>query len=275
MFMLPIIVLYKRKLEESESVNSLLTSHDASSISEIFVYNNSPDIVSVPEQYMGVTVHKINDYKNSGVSKAYNEGIKIAKQLKYQYVLLLDQDTSLPENVLDVYKQHVVNNPEIKLFCPILKTFSGAICSPLVYKLHRGFQVKHFDAGEYNFDKFSPINSGMLLNVDAALECGGYNEDVFLDFSDFQFIERFKKHNSSFYVVPLIFNQDFSGDELDVSKLLVRFKLYCKCARKCSRDSVRDDFIYFAMVFTRATKLAIKTRKVHFYTNFYKYYIRG
>ncbi|ECI3445863.1 hypothetical protein DMM05_23770 [Salmonella enterica subsp. houtenae] len=275
MNILPIIVLYKCQLENSESINTLLRLDNVSHLKEIFVYNNSPDIISIPEQYMGIRVHNINDYENSGVSKAYNEGLKFAKKMNYEYVLLLDQDTSLPSDTLDIYKESLIANKDIKLFCPILKKNTGVICSPLLYRLHRGFPVNQFKAGKYKFDDFTPINSGMLLNVDAALECGGYNEEVFLDFSDFQFIERFKKYNSYFYVVPLILYQDCSGDEVDPSKLLIRFILYCRCAKKCVREKIQDDFIYFSMVFARAVKMAVKTRRIDFIINFYKYYIRG
>ncbi|EAA8875198.1 glycosyltransferase [Salmonella enterica] len=275
MNILPIIVLYKCQLENSECINTLLRLDNVSHLKEIFVYNNSPSIISIPDQYMGINVHKINDHENSGVSKAYNEGLKFAKKMNYEYVLLLDQDTSLPGDALVIYKESLRANKYIKLFCPILKKNTGVICSPLLYRLHRGFPVNHFKAGKYEFDDFTPINSGMLLNVDAALECGGYNEEVFLDFSDFQFIERFKKHNPCFYVVPLILYQDCSGDEVDPSKLLIRFRLYCQCAKKCVREKIQDDFIYFLMVFARAVKMAVKTKRIDFIINFYKYYIRG
>lgn len=275
MSILPIIVLFKRNLEDSESINSLLNSNDKNEIKELFVYNNSPEVVDVPDSYRGIPVHFINDYKNSGVSKAYNEGIKYAKSMHYTYVLLLDQDTTLPEKTLNTYIKYARENKTINLFCPVLKTSSGAICSPLRYKLHRGFPVKEITEGEYPLNDFSPINSGMLINVDAAIECGGYNEDVFLDFSDFQFIERFKTANNRFYVIPLILEQDFSGDETDTNKLLIRFAIYCRCAKRCVRENINDDAVYFFMVLARAMKLIIKTKSFAFIFSFYKNYIRG
>lgn len=273
MSILPIIVIFKRDIKDSESINSLLSTND--NISEIFVYNNSPEIVEIPSIYKGVVINKIDDYQNSGVSKAYNAGIRFAKENNYNYVLLLDQDTTLPADTLSVYRRQLEANKDIKLCCPVLKTSKGAICSPLRYKFHRGFPVKKFTHGKYRLKEYSPINSGMLINVDAAIECGGYKEDVFLDFSDFQFIERFKQLYSEFYVLPLVLLQDFSGEETDSQKLLSRFKLYCQCAKKCERKKNLDNVVYFLMVFMRMSKLILKTKKIEFLLAFYKNYIKG
>ncbi|AYL57366.1 glycosyltransferase [Citrobacter freundii] len=275
MKILPIIVLYKCSLSESKSFNSLLTDNCKHDIREVFVYNNSPEINQVPEEYMGVKIHVVNDYNNSGVSRAYNSGLKVANKLGYEYVLLLDQDTLIPDSALDVYKKYLIKKPSYNLYCPILRTTKDVICSPLIYKFHRGFSVKDFTFGEYDLDKFSPINSGMLLNVRAALECGGYNEEVFLDFSDFQFIERFRTKNNKFYVIPVVFIQDFSGEDDDYQKLIVRFRLYCQCAKCCERLDFKDDLIYFMMVLARAIKLFMKTKKINFLKCFYTNYIRG
>lgn len=275
MKILPVVVLYKRKLSESDSVNSLIESDSVNEINEIFVYNNSPDSYNIPDVYKGVKIHKIDDYCNSGVSKAYNEGLKLANELGYDYVLLLDQDTTLPADTLKAYKDSILKNKDINLFCPILKTKTNKICSPLKYKFHRGFPVDSFNFGKYSLDEYSPINSGMLLKVSAAVTCGGYNEKAFLDFSDFQFIERFKKFNQDFYVIPLTFVQDFSGDEVNTEKLLSRFKIYCQCAKHCDRDNIADHMIYFFMVLARTIKLTIKTSSFNFLICFYKNYIRG
>ncbi|VEB96365.1 rhamnosyltransferase [Cedecea lapagei] len=275
MKIMPVVVLYKKQISESESINSILDSDDKDEIKDFFVYNNSPSEYTVPNKYNGANIHVVNDYKNSGVSKAYNEGLSYARKLGYTHVLLLDQDTTFPKHSIDVYKNALAKSPFINLFSPILKTKNEKICSPLRYKCHRGFTVDDFKPGEYSLEHYSPINSGMLINVEAAVNCGGYNEDVYLDFSDFQFIERFKRYNEKFIVVDLVLLQDFSGEETNVSKLLTRFNIYCECAKRCERNGFNDDFIYFMMVFARALKLVVKTRKLTFIKCFYKKYVRG
>lgn len=275
MKILPVVVIYKKELAESDSIVSILKADNDNTISEFVVYNNSPAEITIPDYFMGVKVHVINDYKNSGVSKAYNKALEIANELNYSHLLLLDQDTLFPENAIKIYLESVKKYKEINLFAPILETKQGAICSPLRYKFHRGFVVDSITPGEYKLDCYSPINSGMLLNVNAARKCGGYNEDVYLDFSDFQFIERFKKDNTFFIVLPLSLLQDFSGDEVNEKKLLDRFAIYCACAKKCERNSFWDDVIYFLMVLARTSKLAIKTGNLVFFKCFINKYIRG
>lgn len=276
---LPIVVLYKKELCDAVSINSLLDNDVDGFLKEIYVYDNTP------EHYYGIENHEINykgrnliyihDGNNSGVSFAYNSGLKKAKELGYKYVLLLDQDTQFPLNALSYYKTSIRDNPEVKLIVPRLITLKGEYCSPLKYALHRGFVIGELKPGIYSLKKYSPINSGMLLNVNTALSCGGYNNKVYLDFSDFQFIERLKKVSSDFYVMPLTIKQDLSNDDENQENLFTRYGIYCKCARECERKNLFDDVIYFMMVLIRGVKLSIRTKKMSFITVFYKNYLRG
>lgn len=42
-------------------------------------------------------------YENRGIAAGFNVGIQLAKKAGYKYVLLLDQDSILPENMIDRY----------------------------------------------------------------------------------------------------------------------------------------------------------------------------
>lgn len=276
---LPIVVLYKKHLSEADSINSILDGDMQGLISDVYVYDNSPggQKNALPENgnYRGRNVIYIQDPDNSGVSIAYNSGLKKAAELGYKYVLILDQDTYFPSDSLSVYKKAVEDFPNINLYVPSLITKKGEFCSPLKYALHRGFVIGQLDPGIYSLDTYSPINSGMLLNVGVALSCGGYNNNVYLDFSDFQFIERLKKVSSSFYLIPLSLQQDLSNEDENHKNLLIRYAIYCDCARRCHRESLSDDFIYFMMVLVRGLKLVTRTKRIEFLNVFYKKYVRG
>ena len=45
----------------------------------------------------GFRIHYISDPTNPGVSKAYNVGFELARQLNKKWLLLLDQDTVFPD----------------------------------------------------------------------------------------------------------------------------------------------------------------------------------
>lgn len=276
---LPIVVLYKKELQYADSINSLLEGDVDGCITDIFVYDNSPkqhsNAAPVSGIYKNRNVIYIHDPKNSGVSAAYNLGMHKAKCLGFKYVLLLDQDTIFPVDAMGVYFQSIKDNPGINLHAPKLLTLNGEFCSPLRYAMHRGFVTNELDPGVYSLDKYSPINSGMLLDVKMAISVGGYNKAVYLDFSDFQFIERLKDKSKEFYLMPLTLKQDLSNEDENHKNLLNRYTIYCECARNCERLTVYDDFIYFMMVFIRAIKLTIRTKKLKFLPVFYKKYVRG
>ncbi len=276
---LPIVVLYKKHIHEAESINTLLDSDIKDTISDIYVYDNSPggqdDPLLVDKCYRGRNVIYIKDPTNPGVSTAYNAGLKKALELGYKYALILDQDTSFPPESLSVYEKSIENSPNVNLYVPSLITKKGEYCSPLKYAMHRGFVIGKLDSAVYSLDTYSPINSGMLLNAEVALRCGGYNENVYLDFSDFQFIERLKTISSEFYLMPLSLQQDLSNEDENFNNLLIRYAIYCDCARNCHREKLYDHFIYFMMVLVRGLKLAIRTKKSSFIKVFYKKYVRG
>ncbi|WP_061709641.1 glycosyltransferase [Pseudenterobacter timonensis] len=276
---LPIVVLYKKRLIHAESINTLLDSDVAGSICDIYVYDNTPgennNFSSNQKVYRGRNIIYFHNPNNAGVSTAYNTGLKIAKQLGYKFVLILDQDTHFPFGAVESYLSAINNYPEIKIYVPSLVTKNGEHCSPLKYAFHRGFVIGKLESNIYSLDKYSPINSGMLLDVETALRSGGYKEDVYLDFSDFQFIERLKKYTSHFYLIPLSLQQDLSNEDENYENLVVRYEIYCQCAKRCHRESILDDAIYFAMVLIRGLKLLMRTKKIIFLKVFLKSYIRG
>ncbi len=276
---LPIVVLYKKHIHEAESLNTLLDSDSTALISDIYVYDNSPGGQKVPVlqdgDYRGRNVFYIKDPTNPGVSFAYNSGLQKASELGYKYVLILDQDTYFPPDSLSVYKESIEKLPHINLYVPSLITKKGEYCSPLRYAMHRGFVIGKLDSAVYSLETYSPINSGMLLNVKVALLSGGYNNDVYLDFSDFQFIERLKKVSTHFYLIPLSLQQDLSNEDENHNNLLVRYAIYCDCARKCHRENPYDHFLYFMMVLVRGIKLVIRTKKISFLNVFCQKYVRG
>lgn len=276
---LPIIVLYKKNLHDASSINSILDGDTSGLISDIYVYDNSPfedlSITSADNKYRNRNVIYFHDSNNSGVSAAYNSGMEKAHELGFQYVLLLDQDTIFPDSAINNYYKSLKDNPGINLHVPRLVTLNGEFCSPLRYAMHRGFVTGELSDGVYSLDKYSPINSGMLLDVKTAISVGGYNNQVYLDFSDFQFIERLKVKSKEFCLMPLTLKQDLSNEDTNYENLLKRYAIYCECALKCDRVSIYDDFIYFMMVLVRGIKLTMRTKNIKFLSVFYKKYARG
>ena len=274
---LAVIVLYNVGFEESKTMISLAESlTHTSDTMDLVVYDNS--LRPVRENgtiFMQdcLRIHYFHDPSNPGVSKAYNFAAQYAKQLKKKWILLLDQDTTFPPEAISSYISALTNYPSIKLFAPLLKLSDGRIVSPSRYCCKRGFALKNISPGLHSFKNRSPLNSGMLIDLDAFTLSEGYNEKVKLDFSDFQFIERFKKRFNQFCLMDVIALHDFSDAETNTLKLNERYAFYCDGAKNSECNSFFDRILYCFVVFLRATSLVYRTKDVVFYKTFIHRYL--
>lgn len=262
--LLIVIVKYNRDLEECESFNSIKKiEHGEKEKLAVFVYDNSP-VAQKISAHKSLNIIYFQDPENPGVSKAYNAGVEYARQHQKKWVLLLDQDTSLPCDILENYCQAIKENPKLKLFAPILRLKNGKIFSPSRYRFKRGFFLNKILAGTHSLYELAPVNSGIMVEVETFLKVGGYNEAVQLDFSDFQFIERFRKIFQSFYVIDVECEQDFSDDEISYKSQYVRFKYFCSGALNIEEKSFWDWLQYNSVVFVRAFRLTLRYGKLGF-----------
>lgn len=267
-----IMVVYNKKIDHCDSFKSIINMKAYVDNLDLYVYDNSinPQVVN---KYNNIEIEYIHDPKNSGVSKAYNEGALSALKKNKNWVLLLDQDTILPNNSLLKYQKAIFENPEIKLFSPILKLCDGKIFSPCRYLFKRGFHLNTIKPGLHSLNNISPVNSGMLIDLKIFFEVGGYNEKVKLDFGDFQFIQRFRKKFDLVFVVNVIGIQDFSNNESSFNSQLTRFKFYCEGARNIEKDSVLDWIIYNIFIIFRCLNLSIKYKKLSFFNVYCKHFL--
>lgn len=274
---LAVLVLYKTRLEDSETFVSLGNSLKNSKLKmDIVVYDNSPTPMVVDSDSISDSwrIHYVHDETNPGVSKAYNEGFKIARKLQKSWLLLLDQDTTFPENAFVEYDKAIQENQDIYLFAPIVIS-KNKIISPCRYFLNRGYSLRKVKPGVYNFHIKSLINSGMLIHVEAFERVGGYNEKIRLDFADHCFIDRYKANYSTFAVINLRCSQGFSGKQsMTTNSALVRFAYYCEGARNRSVNKL-DYFALMLVVFFRSGKLFLKYMSLKFFVIYYNEFLFG
>lgn len=266
--LLVIIVLYKKALDESETFQSLLQNIGTQETLDLFVYDNSPSRQAINE-YTNISIEYTHDKDNAGLSTAYNEGVEYALKRHKDWVLLLDQDTVLPFNILRAYKGAIQQFPKIKMFAPILLLRNGTIFSPCRYRFKRGFHLKAISEGLHSLFNYSPVNSGIMVSVRAFTAVGGYNSRVRLDFSDFQFIERFRKIYPEFYVLDVYCTQNFSNEEPSLYSQAIRFRFFCDGALHADKNGIWDSMQYLTVVFLRALRLTFKYRKTQFIATFF------
>lgn len=269
-----IIVLYKICLNDSNTFKSLnrIMLRNGEKIN-LIIYDNSPYNQDFYNSNKVTVISYFNDKNNPGVSKAYNYGADIARNKGFKWIVLLDQDTTFSTDFVSKALDAINYNTQIKLFAPILKLKDGTPFSPSRYIFKRGQPVK-LRQGVLSLEKYAPVNSGMIINIDAFIKVGGYVEQVKLDFADFQFIERFRKVYKSFYLFNSTAIQDFSNNETDISKLETRFAIYCNCGKNCIRYSLIDNLMYLYPILRHTIGLYIKTKSLSFFKIAYLSYFK-
>lgn len=231
-----ILVIYGCEATEAEAMQTLFAGHEEQ-LRHLFVYDNSPSPHTPPE---GVAQY-VHDPSNGGLGRAYNTACRFAESNGYEWLMLLDQDTTFPPDAIEKYQDAIATHAETDMIAPRHMVAGGKYLSPTHYRMKASNLQDSAPTGTVAFTKACPINSGLLVSVKSFIKAGGYDEPVWLDFSDIRFIEKYRKHYSSFYVVPdLICRQNYSGLDKDPEKVFRRFCIYLQCAAAYPRDSWTD-----------------------------------
>jgi len=256
---LPVLVLYGRTLGESVTFRSLEAGRRRlGEPLDLLLYDNSP-VASRPEPAAGWRIDYRHDPSNPGVSRAYVEGARVAAERGKRWLLLLDQDTSFPPEALTVYAEALRRHPNEVLFAPILRA-GARILSPCVYRFPRGVPLRTVPVGLQDLAGKSVLNSGMCISVAAYLEAGGHDPRIGLDYSDHEFIDRFKRRHALARILPLECQHGFSGEARSGAEAgLQRFRFFCRGVHHASRGGVQSA-LGSAMVIGRACRLAWRYR---------------
>lgn len=261
---LAVVVLYRKNLATTETFTSLSRSlQRLDSRLDLLVYDNSPEAAEALETDQQWHIHYRHDPTNPGVSKAYNEGYLLARQLGKKWLLLLDQDTCFPDESLATYCDSINGQPEIAVFAPVLKA-DEIICSPCRYRFRTGFPLKSLAVGVHSFSGTALLNSGMLVQVAMFERCGGFDQRIRLDFADFVFNNRLRRHCESFFLLPLECRHGFSGvEKMSLAAALDRFRIFREGADR-AEESLTDRLLYSLVVFKRCIRLTLQFRSLRF-----------
>ncbi len=262
---LAVLVLYKTKIEDSPtfiSLNEALV--DSGKFLDIYIYDNSPEsyLKDGEWSYGNMRINYVNDTLNSGISKAYNAGAKIALAKGKKFLLLLDQDSQFPKNYFDILQAMCAKFPTHKMFVPILKE-KDLILSPCKFKFKKGSALRSVKCGALSLDGLSVFNSGLMINLKAFINIGGYSEKIRLDFADHYFVGCFKQLYKECVVLPITVGHSLSSFDLNRERQKRRFSIYCQG----TRNYVSVEGGYFQLLlwnFLRALKLSVLLKDVNF-----------
>lgn len=260
--LLPIVIIYQEDYHDSNIYKSLLYKYDHL---HIILYDNSPTPVN--QKYSSQYIHYFHNPDNGGVTVGYNKGADFgASNLNVEYIVLLDQDTQFEENYLEKLSIEI-SRKAYDLYAPVIKTRDNNPCSPVkVTPLSiKGIDIK---PGIIPLSEYKPINSGACIRLASFMKVGGYNENIKLDFADFDFFERLNATVSNYMIVDSVAYQSFSNEEKNPTKLFGRFKQYI-------HDAIHFDSshsIWF-IVLKHTLALTLRTKNLHFFVYYISNYI--
>lgn len=228
------IVTYKEEFAKTEAFISLLNSyHFRPAERELFVYvyDNTPaDFYAQPDldQNSEVKVTFFHNRHNPGISKAYNDIVKFAKENDFKAVVFLDQDTSLTKESYSVYKAFLNSNPNFKVAIPLIN-IGEKLLSPSKYINYRSGLLKFIPSQKISTKNISWINSGMMVNTNFFIKSGGYNSDIQLDFSDHFFVEKIKNQGlGEVPILPVTLRQNLSTHTNNLAQDIIRYQFFLR-----------------------------------------------
>jgi len=268
MKILIIIVLYNKKIEDLFIFKEALEEE-----TDLFIYDNSPKAQTVPIIHNAHILYEHNK-TNPGVSVAYNRGIKRAKELEKDTVLLLDHDTIFTMEYAKLYQIQYMQYRDNYIYAPIISDVDkNKIYSPalLTHFIGKAIPFNNFKFESiYNLSGKSVINSGLMIPLTIFEKIGGFNEKIKLDFSDIYFIEKYKELNIDIILLDIYIEHSISGDEGKNYKAeMHRFKYYCNGAQELSKSLSQSTFLTATRRMLRLVQKYYSIKPIHIYINYY------
>jgi len=260
------IVLYRENFEHSATFVSLLNSilsskQNQNSKITILLFDNTPNQSNKNKSFHykeNVEVFYLTENQNMGLAHAYNVLVDKAKELKKEWIVLLDQDTSLPK---DFYTSYIAIDEFLMIHCPLV--FSNKkLMSPSKYINYRSSRIQIPTSNQISSKNVSCINSGLLINVDFFLKIGGYNSNLFLDFCDHDFIEKSKLNQvDQFGIINCKLEQDFSAINHTKDQALDRYELFLEDLAQFYKGRNKIT-VFFFVDLPRVVRLILKYKTI-------------
>jgi GT2 family glycosyltransferase len=219
---LALAVLYRRAPSESESLCSLTTilgaNPDLAKHFSLVIFDNSPQKQTFEKATSFPVLYK-HDPTNSGLATAYNFALTQASKEHCEWLLLLDQDTSLTDDFLTELiccAQTLRERPEVASIVPKLLVH-GKIYSPQTHfidQLRRQYRRSNHAISRQALGvqeaRLVAYNSGAALKVSALQTIGGFPKEYWLDYLDHAVFHTLFVHGYRMHVMNAEIEHDSS-----------------------------------------------------------------
>lgn len=214
-----IIILYNPDLELLQRL--YLSLHNQ--VDNIIFSDNSENLAVKEEvgkwlQSTGISKNTYLDLKrNYGIAYAQNKGIEVAKESGAKFVLLLDQDSSLPDNMVNdlmtVYTSLLENGHKVATVGPSFLDEKTDEIAKIIHYEGLGIKKAIPDQSKDFEPAHHIISSGSLIPIKVLEEVGVMKESLFIDMVDIEWGIRAKRQGYDSYVAPKVIMRHSIGDK--------------------------------------------------------------
>lgn len=169
MKVLAAIVLFNPELERlNQNIGAIFDQVD----DVVLIDNGSSNLKEVKESVKH-QVHYVVNEKNVGIARALNEGFEYAIENGFDWVLTLDQDSVCDKNLIAVYKKYLHLDDIGMLTCNFIDRNANTHLEE--------------EKNEEYYTVSRCITSASFCSVDAYKKSGGFDNEMFIDFVDFDY----------------------------------------------------------------------------------------
>lgn len=213
-----LVVLYKQKYSDSQTVCSFADFHFGENKSNFFVvWDNSPESGTSDsdlKQFLQTeNVEYVHSPENTPLSKVYNYCLDAYSD--FDFLLIFDQDSRIIRTDFDSYLDRTVSeNPNIHIFLPHIYS-NGKLYSPGKFWVFKGWHYKTLSVGIHQDKLYTAIMSGTCVRVNFLMQNNiRFNENLSLYGIDTCFFSDVRKIDSKFYVLDEKLEHDLSEFKL-------------------------------------------------------------
>jgi len=268
------IVLYNQPIVSCLSFLSLLDSlSNANKLNlvnvKILLFDNSQSLENYTycknnQQLKNIKIEYYSLKTNVGIPKAYNY-LRFSQQNANakDWFCFFDQDTFIPLNYVDVLLASVFEyENQVGLFVPYVKN-KEVLISPSKFLFGKSFKASLEYKPIITLKNYSFINSGLTIKVDLFDSVNGYNESIFLDMADHEFISRVKRKTSRFCLLPITLSQNLSSINNDYQQSIERYKIFVRDIKQLNKSSILIGNFFLTDV-SNLLRLVLKFRSLQF-----------
>lgn len=251
---LAVVVVYGSKPVETPSLLSLANCRLERCRLRTIVWDNSPFGDGVDLSALGLCGEYVATPTNLSLSTIYNHVVSCHLR-PGEYLLLLDQDTVLPNDYLLKAQAAISAHPDVDLFLPMVWA-NGRWASPVTYLCGWGKQWGSRQVGEITSNRISAINSGMIISDTYLLGSFPiYDERLRFYGTDTQFMLDYMDRRRSLCMMDTVIDHDLSYFSAASSTRASKFAVM-----KAAYDVIYEKRPWIQRVAVRLMMLAVSLR---------------